>query len=82
MSDDLKAELGMADEADLAQLRGIKIEALRNERSKGLGPPWVKIGKKILYPIAGLKADIAKQMVVPGKPNTLIDGRGKSAKRK
>jgi hypothetical protein len=27
--------------------------AMQIERQRGLGPPWVKVGRRILYPIAG-----------------------------
>jgi hypothetical protein len=71
---DLKSELGLAPEADFAELRKVKLSALANERSKGLGPPFVKVGRAIFYPIKGLREYMAKQAVVPSRAATLIDG--------
>jgi hypothetical protein len=76
---DLKSELGLAPEADFAELRKVKLSALRNERARGLGPPFVKIGKSVFYPIKGLREYMAKQAVVPSRAATLVDGRGKRA---
>lgn len=71
---DLETELGLVPEADFAALRKIQVSALRNERAKGLGPPFVKIGNAIFYPIKSLRAYAAKQAVIPARASTLIDG--------
>jgi hypothetical protein len=36
-------------EADFAERIGQSVHTLRTWRSRGLGPPFVKIGKKIFY---------------------------------
>lgn len=72
---DLKARLQLADEAEVAQLRNMKLGSLRNERSKGLGPPYQKFGKRIFYPIADLQKFLAESTVKPNSARTLIDGK-------
>jgi hypothetical protein len=77
---DLKTELGLIAESDLAELRDVQVSRLRNERSQGGGPPFTRIGKTVFYPIKGLRDYLAKQAVVPSRAATLIDGkRAKSA---
>jgi hypothetical protein len=76
----LKIELGLIPEEDFAALRKIDLPALRNERSKGEGPPWTRLGKAVFYPVAGLRKFAEAQTVTPSKkPSTLVDGR--SSKR-
>lgn len=77
----LKAELGLRDEAEVAEMRGLKIPALRNERCKGLGPPYTRIGKKIFYPLETLKKFLAASTVTPSRPTTLVNGNRPRAKR-
>jgi len=74
---DLKSDLGLITEAELADLRGIKVRTLRDERSRGVGPPYTKIGKAIFYPLKSLREYTAKRAVVPTKANTLVNGRGR-----
>jgi len=44
------------DEAEMAQARQVSRRKLRNERLQGLGPPYVKLDRRILYPVAGFQA--------------------------
>jgi len=37
-------------------------------RSEKTGPPYVKVGQRILYPRKALDAWIAANTVIPGKP--------------
>ena len=46
---------GYAPEDEIAKARGIGKRTLRVERQRGMGPPFVKIGKQILYPIEGFR---------------------------
>jgi hypothetical protein len=46
-----------------------------NQRSRGFGPPWCKIGGKIFYSRAGLKAFIKANTVHPKAAKTLTSGR-------
>jgi hypothetical protein len=41
-------------ESDTAQQLGQAERTLRKWRREGLGPPWVKIGRRIFYPTAGI----------------------------
>jgi hypothetical protein len=49
---------GFLTEAELAaRYRGlVSAGTLRNWRSQGRGPPFVKVGRQVLYPIVGLEA--------------------------
>ncbi len=71
---DLETQLGLIPEAQYAEMRDVQLSALRNERAKGLGPPYVKDGRRVFYPIDGLREYIAKQARTPSKVSTLIDG--------
>ena len=46
---------GYAPEDQIAEVRGVGKRTLRAERQRGMGPPFVKIGKQILYPIEGFR---------------------------
>jgi hypothetical protein len=46
---------GYLPDAELAKVRGVKERALRAERQRGDGPPFVKMGKQVLYPIEGFR---------------------------
>jgi hypothetical protein len=39
---------------------------LRNWRSKGVGPPFLKVGKSVLYPLEGLVAWERRQTCAGG----------------
>jgi hypothetical protein len=71
---DLKSHLALAEEADVAALRDMSIPSLRNERARGKGPPYQRIGRKVFYPLAQLKAFLARSTVTPGKEATLVNG--------
>jgi hypothetical protein len=78
---DLKAQLGLAEESDVAALRGMSIPSLRNERAKGKGPPYQRTGRKVFYPIAALRAYLEKSTVTPTRAPSLIDGDRKRRAR-
>jgi len=71
---DLETRLGLVPEAEYAKMRGVQVEALRNERAKNLGPPYVKDGRAVFYPIDGLRKYIANQARTPSKARTLVEG--------
>ena len=41
---------GYLHETDLARLRGVTDRALRAERARGEGPPYVKLNRRVFYP--------------------------------
>jgi hypothetical protein len=47
---------GYAPEEEIAAARGVGKRTLRAERQRGDGPPFIKLGKQILYPIEGFRA--------------------------
>jgi hypothetical protein len=74
MKDDLTQELGLISEAAYAKLRDKAIGSVRNERARGDGPAYVKLGRQVLYPLAAVKAYIAANTVSPSKQPTLVTG--------
>lgn len=71
-------ELNLISEEDMAKLRRVQSGTLRNERVKGLGPPWVKIGRQVFYPLDKFRKYLAASTVTPSsRAPTLIDGNQK-----
>jgi hypothetical protein len=71
---DLQKRCDLVDETEFALLRGVKVSALRNERSRNQGPPFVPVGRKIYYPFTGVKAYLEARTVRPATTPTLIHG--------
>jgi hypothetical protein len=79
---DLKSTLGVAEETDVAALLHMTLPSLRNQRARGMGPPYTRIGRKVFYPIDKLRKYLAQSTVTPGRAPTLIDGSGKRRSRR
>jgi hypothetical protein len=47
---------GYIEDSRVAKERDLSQRAQRAERQRGEGPPYVKIGKKIYYPVDGFRA--------------------------
>lgn len=47
-------KLGYASEQDLQEIAGVTAGTVQAWRSRGLGPPYVRVGRRRLYPLAGL----------------------------
>lgn len=47
--------IGYTPEKQVATIRGVTVRTLRAERQRGDGPPWIRMGKKILYPDQGFR---------------------------
>lgn len=41
---------------EASELTGFNRVTLRNYRARGIGPPYVKLDRKVLYPVADLRA--------------------------
>jgi hypothetical protein len=46
---------GYAPEAEVAIARGVEKRALRAERQRGDGPPWIKVSNQIFYSEQGFR---------------------------
>jgi hypothetical protein len=46
---------GYTPEVQMGKARGVTVRTLRAERQRGDGPPWVKMGKQVLYPNDGFR---------------------------
>lgn len=42
-------------DSEMAKRRGVTVRTQRAERQRGDGPPWVRDGQKIYYPIVGYR---------------------------
>jgi len=67
----LADEFGLVSEAEYAALRGVTIPALRNERSRGKGPKFTKLGKAVMYFRASIREEIDARTVTPQRPPLL-----------
>ena len=71
----LNEELGYFTEREMAAFIGCKLQSLRNQRSRGQGPPFTKIGRAVKYPKGKALEYFAAKTVTPGEiAPTLIDG--------
>jgi hypothetical protein len=52
-------------DGDMAKLRGVKERALRAERLRGDGPPWVKDGRRIFYSVSGYREWLKARLKQP-----------------
>jgi hypothetical protein len=46
---------GYIDEEEMAKQRDVSVRTLQLERQRGDGPPWVKVGRDVYYPIDGFR---------------------------
>lgn len=67
--------LGYFTEEEVARIRNITIGTLRNQRVRNEGPPFCRVGNRILYSVADLKRYIESAKVETAPPSTLISGR-------
>jgi hypothetical protein len=58
-------ETSVVDERKAAEILGLARQSLANRRCKRLGPPYVKIGGRVLYLIDDLKDFLEKHRVNP-----------------
>ena len=72
---DIAVKTSLLPESDYLQFADIGKRAAANQRSQGKGPPFVRVGKKIYYPLEGICDLIAKNTVTPKSAPTLIHGR-------
>lgn len=77
--DDLASEFNLGSPEEVVKLRGMKTRSLANERARGIGPPFVNIQQKVVYPSEGLRKYIGANSVTPRRVPTLIDGRRRRA---
>lgn len=51
----LRRQLGLLTEAEMAEIAGVEPRTVQDWRTQRTGPPYVKIGKTILYPIEAFR---------------------------
>ena len=48
---------------DVAKLFSLEKNTLNTQRSRGVGPPYVKIGAKVLYPVEGVREYMKSHLI-------------------
>lgn len=61
----------MLTEAQLAERLGLSRPTLRRWRRAGGGPTWLRLGARVLYPVAGLDAWLASRERAPAETPAL-----------
>jgi hypothetical protein len=79
---DVKEKLQLLIPEEIARLRKVSLGHLANERSKGVGPEYQKIGGKVFYPLDKLKKFLAASTVTPPSPATMANSSSKRAARR
>lgn len=78
---DIASTLGLVSEEQYAKLRNIQLGQVRNERSAGRGPAYVKLGKRVMYPLEAVRRYICENTITPTSAATLIDGTPRRGRR-
>ena len=53
-------------ETDYAEQRGVSIRSVQRERAQRVGPPFIKVGRKVYYRLAAIEGWLlAKEQVQP-----------------
>ena len=73
------ARLGYLTEEQYAEIRGITVASVRNERTAGRGPDHVKLGARVVYPVKALEAWMASRTVSTSVPFIAGGRRRRSA---
>jgi hypothetical protein len=71
----LDEELDLISEDEYAEFVGKTIPSVRNERSAGKGPPYVRLHGNFKYFRKGVLKYVAEHTVVPGREPTMTDAR-------
>lgn len=58
-------DFGLNTEEEYAQIKGVTVAAVRAQRAAGLGPKYVKLGRKIFITDEAIREEIAARTVVP-----------------
>jgi predicted DNA-binding transcriptional regulator AlpA len=67
MSEEVKSNLGLLSEYDLASLLGVKRETLQVWRSNRIGPDYVKLGKNVFYRSIDIDKWVARNVVITNR---------------
>jgi hypothetical protein len=68
----LADDFGLIIEDAFAVLRGVTKEALRNERSRGDGPAFTKLGQRVFYYRESIEKYLAARTVTPTRQPPLL----------
>lgn len=59
--------LGYLNEEQYASFRGLSVRSARNERARGEGPPFIRVGRKVFYPVAAVRAWMQARQLYEGR---------------
>lgn len=71
---DLRRELGLLSEEDVAAIRDKSVSTLQKERCERSGPPWIKDGRTVLYFRDDLLAWLRAQREHTSGPDLRVEG--------
>lgn len=70
----LRRDLGLLTEEEVAVVLGKEVSTLQNMRSARTGPPWLKAGRSVLYRRASFEAWLADQEARTSGPDPRVAG--------
>lgn len=56
----------LLNEREVAEFLGYHVQTLRNQRSAGVGPPYIKINRSVRYQLDDIQAYLSERRVTPG----------------
>jgi hypothetical protein len=59
--------LGYLSEEQYASFRGVSLRSIRNERARRAGPPFIRVGRKVYYPVAAVRNWMASRQLQGSK---------------
>src|SRR5690242_5804504 len=62
------------DERIISQLTGLSLSRVRKQRLLKKGPPWIKVGKAVRYPVRGLRGWLTTLQQHPASDSTIHRG--------
>jgi predicted DNA-binding transcriptional regulator AlpA len=71
----LVEELDLIPEPEFAAFMGKSLPSIRNDRSRGRTPPFIKLGNKIWFRRKDVLAFVTAKTVTPKTAPTLVQGR-------
>jgi predicted DNA-binding transcriptional regulator AlpA len=63
----IKMDERWLNEKQISELTGVAVGTLRNDRSKGTGLPYCKIGRSVRYSESAIQEILRSRMIVPAR---------------
>jgi len=76
----IDTQLDLVGEEVWANFSGKKLSSVQNERWRGAGPPYIRVGRVIKYWMPALRAHVAAKIIDPASKPTLINQKPRRAR--